>query len=145
MAVGYILDAGVLQGLAKERAPNTPLGDRLHSERQAGRRLVTIREVMAECLDVPYSLLDALGILVEPTASLAECSELLDRFGQKADKHVVAHAIARRLDILTTDGAMKTRSYREMLRDLERMPDDRLPGWFLSFPYIEIVGRGLWH
>ena len=61
MRIGFILDAGVLQGIAKERRPNTPLIDRLR--REPGR-FVTIKEVTAECIDVHYTVLQNLNILL---------------------------------------------------------------------------------
>jgi len=152
MRNGLILDAGVLQGIAKERSPNTPLTDRLR--REPGK-LVTIREVIAECIDVSYTVLQDLNILVEPTRAPTGPRGLLDAFSSgardvpwsidqisRADRAVVSHAIAGRLDILTTDGAMKDRSFREFLRRLGRLRDDQLPPWYI--PEIIVVRRGLW-
>ncbi len=56
---GYLVDAGVLQGLAKEKSPNTPLHDQLRRE---FTKLFTIREVIDECINVPYAILDNLKI-----------------------------------------------------------------------------------
>jgi hypothetical protein len=153
MRNGIILDAGVLQGLAKERPPNTPLTDRLRKE---ATRLVTIREVTAECIDVPSMVLQKLNILIEPTRTPLTSTGLLDAFSSgartvpwsidalpRADRAVVGHAIAGRYDIMTTDGAMKDRSFREFLRRLERLPDAKLPLWFI--PEIIVVRRGLMH
>jgi hypothetical protein len=153
MRHGLILDAGVLQGLAKEQPPNTPLTDRLRTE---ATRLVTIREVTAECIDVPVTILQRLNILVEPTRIPPGPLALLDAFSSgprtvpwsvdalpRADRAVVGHAIAGRYDIVTTDGAMKDRSFREFLRRLERLPDAKLPAWYI--PEIVVLRRGLWH
>lgn len=156
MEEGFVLDSGVLQGINRETAPNTPLADWLRQQHEGDRRLVTIREVMAECIDVPAALLDGLGILVEPTAQPSGSPELLDAFSShprsvwwrtdhlaRADRAVVGHAIARRYDVVTTDAAMKERSFREFLRRLDQRADDRLPAWYL--PEIIVVQRGLWH
>jgi hypothetical protein len=153
MRHGIILDAGVLQGLAKEHPPHTPLTARL---RQAATRLVTIREVTAECIDVPFMVLQTLNILLEPTRTPPGSPRLLEAFAAgarrvpwslealpRADRAVVGHAIAGRYDIMTTDGAMKDRSFREFLRRLAQLPDAQLPGWFL--PEIIVVRRGLLH
>lgn len=152
MSRDYLLDAGVLQGIALGKSPNTPLSDRL---RRANARLVTIREVMAECMNVSYRQLDDLGVLVEPTRKPYGGEELLDAFSagprdvwwrtdlERADRAVVGHAIASRYDILTTDRRMKERSYQEFFRRLTRLPDSKLPGWHL--PEIIVVQRGLWH
>jgi hypothetical protein len=61
----------------------------------------------------------------------------------RADRAVVGHAIVNRYDIVTTDGAMKERSFREFLRRLGRLPDQRLPAWYI--PEIIVVRRGIWH
>jgi hypothetical protein len=153
MRNGIILDAGVLQGLAKERPPITSLSDRLRKE---ATRLVTISEVIAECIDVPLMVLQKLHILIEPTRIPPASSGLLDAFSAgarsvrwsiaalpRADRAVVGHAIAGRYDIMTTDGTMKDRSFREFLRRLERLPDARLPLW--SIPEIIVVRRELMH
>jgi len=153
MRRGLVLDAGVLQGLAKEQRPNTPLTDRLRLE---AIRLVTIREVVAECIDVPVSVLHRLSVLVEPTRVPPGPTTLLDAFSSgprtvpwmvgalaRADRAVVGHAIAGHYDIVTTDGAMKDRSFREFLRRLGRLPDQRLPAWYI--PEIIVVRRGIWH
>jgi len=153
MRIGFILDAGVLQGIAKERRPNTPLIDRLR--REPGR-FVTIKEVTAECIDVHYTVLQNLNIFVEPTRTPMGQRGLLDAFSSgprdvswsldqlsRADRAVVGHAIAGHFDIFTTDGAMKARSFREFLRRLERLPDAHLPSWYI--PEIFVVRRGLWH
>ena len=153
MRLGLIIDAGVLQGLAKEHAPHTPFADHLRRE---GTRLVTIREVAAECIDVPVAVLQRLNILIEPTRTPPGSQTLLDAFSSgprkvpwsddplpRADRAIVGHAIAARYDIVTTDGAMKDRSFREFLRRLERLPDARLPAWYL--PKIVILRRPLLH
>jgi hypothetical protein len=153
MRLGLIVDSGVLHGLAKEHAPHAPLADHLKRE---GTRLVTIREVMAECIDVPMAVLQHLNILVEPTRTPSGSQTLLDAFSSgprtvpwsvdplpRADRAVVGHAIAARYDIVTTDGAMKDRSFREFLRRLERLPDTRLPAWYI--PKIVILRRPLVH
>ena|SRR5712691_4169533 len=156
MATGYVLDAGVLQGIAKEKPPNTPLRDWLQGEHAKGARLVTLREVIAECIDVPALVLDQLHIFIEPTTKPPGSPELLDAFSdhprsvqwrsdplKRADRTVVAHAIAKRYEVLTTDQAMKDRSFKEFLQRLSRLPDSKLPAWHV--PQIIIVKRGLWH
>jgi hypothetical protein len=154
-STGLVLDAGILQGLAKERPPNTPLTDWLKAEHARGVRLVTIREVTAECITVPVAVLQQMHILVEPSASPADPQGLLQALPAgkrdlswvedlpRADRAVVAHAIARRCDIVTTDMAMKEKSFKEFLKRLERTQDANLPPWRL--PYILIAKRGVWH
>jgi hypothetical protein len=156
MTKGYVLDAGVLQGINKEKPPNTPLRKWLAEEHAKGARLASIREVMAECIDVPAHVLDELGVRIEPTMRPAGSSELLDAFSdhprsvgwrtdplRRADRMVFAHAIARRYDIVTTDQAMKDKSFREFLTRLGRLPDSKLPAWHI--PEIIILKRGLSH
>lgn len=152
---GLVLDAGILQGLAKEKAPNTPLTDWLKAEHARGIPLVTIREVTAECITVPVAVLTQMHIRVEPSAVPPDPRGLLQAFSAgrrdlpwvedlpRADRAVVAHAIARRFDIVTTDSAMKQKSFKEFLRRLEQTPDAALPAWRL--PHILIARRGVWH
>jgi hypothetical protein len=137
MSREYLLDAGVLQGIAQERSPNTPLADRL---RQVNARLVTLRAVIAECMHVRDQHLNDLGVLVEPTRTPYGGEVLLDAFSagpkdvwwrtdlERADRAVVGHAIASRYDILTTDRRMQERSYRECFRRLARLPERQLSG-----------------
>ena len=47
--LGLILDAGILQGLNKEKAPNTPLADWLRAEQRNGLQLFTIRRSASMC------------------------------------------------------------------------------------------------
>lgn len=49
---GLILDAGILQGIENERNPYTPSTNWLSDKKRSGVRVVTIREVMAECITV---------------------------------------------------------------------------------------------
>ena len=143
MGNGYILDSGVLIGLSKH--PHIGLRDELQQMKRKGIRLVTIKEVFAECRTVPLSLVQELGVLVERTekvAGTAEQLKALEAFQSggglsRADRAIIEHAIARRMDILTTDGSMKRRSYREFLKRLDRMSDAKLPSWHL--PEIQIV------
>jgi CheY-like chemotaxis protein len=117
--------------------------------------LVTIKEVMAECISVPVALLESLHILVEPSRSPHDPQGLLHSFSAgrrsvwfnddlpRADRAVVAHAISEHYDIVTTDWAMKDGAFREFLKRLQRMPDRQLPIWRL--PYIYVAARGLTH
>jgi hypothetical protein len=153
MALGHTPDAGVLQQLSKERPPNNPLRDLL---KKLGGRQVTIREVTAECISVSYLVLQELKIYIEPTKTPTGYDKLLDAFSsgardvfwsseqlKRADRAVIGHAIANRLDVLTTDGAMKARSLREFLRRMDHMPDAKLPSWYI--PEITVVRCGMWH
>ena len=131
-SAGLVLDAGILMGLAKERPPNTPLTDWLKAEQSRAVPLVTIRDVTAECITVPVALLVQMHILVEPSLAPPDPQGLLQAFSAgkrdlswvedlpRADRAVVAHAIARRFDIVTTDAAMKEKSFKEFLKRLER-------------------------
>src|SRR6267142_1251974 len=119
MRNGYILDAGVLQGVTKEREPNTPLTDRLRREKF--NRLVTIKEVTDECIDVPWVVLRDLRIWVERTRTPPGPANILDAFSSsprdvwwrdqlpRADRAVIGHAIAGCFDVMTTDRRMKPR------------------------------------
>jgi hypothetical protein len=143
VANGFVVDSGVLIGLAKH--PYIGLRDQLEQMRRRGVRLVTIKEVFTECKTVPLTLVQQLGLLVERSeqpAGTREQLRTLEAFQggegpSRADRSVFAHAIARSMDILTTDNSMKERSYREFLRRLDRMPDMKLPAWRL--PEIEVV------
>ena len=152
---GLILDAGILQGLNREKAPNTPLADWLGAEQRKGLRLLTIKEVIAECIDVPVTLLTKLNVSVEQSKTPPDPQGLLHAFSQgsrsvsfhedlpRADRAVVAHAIAGQYDIVTTDQRMKQRSFKEFLKRLERTSDQKLPPW--RIPQIHVAQRGLWH
>ncbi len=148
---GYIIDTGALISVNKENVSFTPLRNQLLRKYTP---LVTIREVTAECLDVPWKLLKDLNIQIEPTLKPSGPQSLLDAFSgglreirgallTRADRAVVGHAIATRLDILTTDRHMKQSSYREFLKRLDRLPDNKLPLWYI--PEIIIVQRGYLH
>ena len=141
---GYVLDSGILISIAKY--PHSSLRDRLDDLHRRGVRLVTINDVFIECRNVPLTSVQQLHVLVERTArppGTPDQLRLLDSFQAgtvqltRADRSIVAHAIARNMDILTTDASMKERSYREFLKRLDRMPDARLPHWHL--PNIEVV------
>jgi hypothetical protein len=70
---------------------------------------------------------------------------LLDSFqggANRADKALFAHAVARQMDVLTTDGGMKKRSLKELFIRLQRLQDSQLPSWYI--PEIEVV-RGNLH
>ena len=152
---GLVLDAGILQGIAREAPPHTPLTDWLRDQQRRGVRLVTIREVLSECINLPVATVVELQILVEPSVSPPDPQGLLKAFTAgthsiiwhddlaQADRAVVAHAIARHYDIVTTDLAMKRRSFKEFLTRLDRTSDARLPLWRL--PQIHIAKRSLWH
>lgn len=150
---GIILDSGVLQGLAKEPPAHSTLAETLRRE---ATRLVTIQEVMAECIDVPFEVLQRLTVFVEPTKAPPFSGQLLDAFSsgartvwwspdplKRADRAVVGHAIACHYDIATTDRALRVRSFSEFLRRLDHLPDAKLPPWYL--PEIIVVRRGLLH
>lgn len=154
MRSGLILDSGVLQGLAKERPPVTLIADRLRQEQS--RRLVTIREVTAECIDVHFEVLSRLNVLIEPTRSPSGMLGLLDAFSSgprvvpwsldllpRADRAVVGHAIACSYDIVTTDAKMRDKSFREFLKRLDGLPEAKIPRW--RIPEIIVVRRGLVH
>jgi hypothetical protein len=154
-ARGLILDAGILQNAAKEHAPHTPIAVWLKNQHQKGVRLVTIREVLRECINVPVALVESLHIVVEPSGNPPDPHGLLQAFSSgtrrvsfneslpRADRAVVAHAIACHYDIVSTDWRMRQRSYRELLTRLDRMPDSRLPNWRL--PNFHLEDRGTIH
>ncbi|HET7442911.1 MAG TPA: hypothetical protein VFJ47_16535 [Terriglobales bacterium] len=107
---------------------------------------MTINDVFAECRNVPLSTVQELHVLVERAArpqGTPDQLRLLEAFQSgageltRADRSLVGHAIARNMDILTTDGSMKVRSYREFLQRLDRLSDANLPHWHL--PNIEVV------
>jgi hypothetical protein len=142
--LGYILDSGILISIAKH--PQSSLREQLDVLQQRGVRLVTINDVFAECRDVPLTTVQELNVLVERTErpqGSPEQLRLLDSFQAgtgdltRADRSLVGHAIARHMDILTTDASMKERSFREFLSRLNRVPDAKLPHWYL--PNIEVV------
>ena len=141
---GYVLDSGILISIAKH--PQSALREKLDDLHRRGVRLVTINDVFAECRNVPLATVQQLNVLVERTArpqGTPDQLKLLESFqggaGQltRADRTLVGHAIARNMDILTTDASMKERSYREFLQRLDRMSDAKLPHWHL--PHIEVV------
>lgn len=141
---GYVLDSGVLISIAKY--PHGALSEKLDNLHRQGVGLVTLNDIFAECRTVPLTTVQQLHVLVERTErpqGTPEQLSLLESFqagaGQltRADRTLVGHAIARRMDILTTDASMKERSYREFLLRLTRIPDIRLPHWYL--PSIEVV------
>ena len=154
-ARGLVLDAGILQGAAKERPPHTSLTNWLKGRHVAGVRLVTIREVTAECINVPVALLEELHIWVEPSRTPPDPNGLLQAFSGgrrsvsfnddlvRADRAVVAHAIAGQYDIVTTDWRMRQRSYKELLTRFDRMDDHKLPLWRL--PRFLLEDRGTVH
>jgi hypothetical protein len=94
-------------------------------------------------------------VLVEPSLGPPDPQGLLQAFSAgkrdlswvedlpRADRAVVAHAIARRFAIVTTDAAMKETSFKEFLKRLERTQDAKLPPWRL--PSSLIAKRGVWH
>ena len=115
-----------------------------------------IREVTAECINVPFTVLQRLNVQVEPTRMPVGPTSLLDAFSSgprtvpwsvdalsRADRALIGHAIAGHYDVVTTDAAMKDRSLREFLRRLEKLPDAKLPAWYI--PQIMIVRRGMAH
>jgi len=146
---GYVLDSGVLIRLAKDSS--NAVRDSLEKLQHTGVRLVTIKEVCQECRTVPVKVLSDLHILVEPTQTPAgdlKQIRMLDAFQAgpgltRADRAVVGHAIAERLDIMTTDWNMKQRSFKEFLKRLDRLPDSRLPLWYI--PTIEVLEGGRSH
>src|SRR5579864_4479016 len=78
---GYVLDSGVLISLAKY--PYTGLREKIEELHRRAARLVTIKEVFAECVTVPLSVVQQFHMLVEPTQrphGSAEQFRLLDSF-----------------------------------------------------------------
>jgi len=154
-ARGLILDAGILQGLEKENPPHTPLANWLNLKRRQGVRLVTIREVTAECIDVRVSTLEQFGVVVEPSKTPPDPQGLLQAFSAgmravsfneelpRADRSLIAHAIAGHYDVVTTDWRMRQRSYKEFLARLDRLHDAKLPPWRL--PQFHLMDRGIIH
>jgi hypothetical protein len=154
-ARGLILDAGILQGLEKEKPPHTPLANWLNEKRRQGVRLVTIREVTAECIDVRSSILERLGVLIEASKSPPDPQGLLQAFSggtravsfneelPRADRSLIAHAIAGQYDVVTTDWRMRQRSYKQFLARLDRLHDRKLPLWRL--PQFHLADRGFMH
>jgi hypothetical protein len=152
-ARGLILDAGILQGVEKEKPPQTPLASWLNERKRQGVRLVTIREVTAECIDVRVTTLERLGVLVEPSKSPPDPQGLLQAFSggtravsfneelPRADRFLIAHAIAGQYDVVTTDWRMRQRSYKEFLTRLDRLHDKKLPPWRL--PQFHLADRGV--
>jgi hypothetical protein len=140
---GYVLDSGVLISIAKYR--HSSLREKLEELHRRAVRLVTIREVFAECLTVHYTIVHEMHVMVERTErphGTPDQLRLLDSFQgggavTRADRSIVGHAIARSMNILTTDASLKEHSYAEFLKRLERMKDARLPPWHL--PNIEVV------
>jgi hypothetical protein len=137
----YILDSGVFISLAREHRPG------LREHLKTLGKLVTIKEVCTECRNVlPVRILSDLGVHIEPTQKPGgdyEQLTLLDSFQAgvgditRADRALIGHAIARGLDVLTTDARMRYNSYREFLRRLDRLKDARLPLWYI--PHIEVL------
>lgn len=152
-ARGLLLDAGILQGLAKEHPPHQPLTTWVTNRQRQGLRLVTLKDVMAECITVPVDVLTRLGIVVEPARTPPDPHNLLQAFSsgvravrfndelKRADRAVVAHAIAGQYDVVTTDWRMRERSFREFLARMERLPDERLPNW--RIPQFHLADRGI--
>jgi hypothetical protein len=136
----YVLDSGVLISLARKHRPG------FQEYLKTLGKLVTIKEVCAESRNVPVRILSDLGIIIEPTQTPGgdyEQLTLLDSFQAgvgditRADRALIGHAIARGLDVLTTDARMRSNSYREFLRRLDRLKDARLPLWHI--PHIEVL------
>jgi len=136
----YIVDSGVFISLTREHRPG------LREYLKSLGKLITIKEVCAECRNVPVQLLSDLGVIVEPTQTPGgdyDQLTLLDSFQAgvgditRADRALIGHAIARGLDVLTTDSRMRYNSYREFLRRLDRLSDTRLPLWYI--PHIEVL------
>jgi hypothetical protein len=151
-ARGVIVDAGILQGVAKERPPHTPLATWLNERKRQRVRLATIREVTAECIDVRVATLEKLGVQIEPSKSPPDPQGLLQAFSggtravsfneelPRADRFLIADAIACHYDVVTTDWRMRQHSYKEFLTRLDRLHDTKLPPWRL--PQFHLADRG---
>jgi CheY-like chemotaxis protein len=142
MAAKYIVDSGVLQGLNKELGP----GDgTIHIALKAHPGLLfTIQEVIDECNFAPSTVLERFGIQKEVARRANGFEGYLNAFSSglrelkfrpglwpRADRAVFEHAAVNQYDIITTDGNMHERGFREFIRRIKDLPDDKLPPFYL--------------
>lgn len=142
MGTQYMIDAGVLQGLGKELAARD--GSIHMALRAHPGSLFTIQEVLDECNPAPDAVLGRFHIRKDVTKRVIGFDKYLNSFAAgprklawqphlvpRADRAVFEHAAMNEYDIITTDGNMYARGFREFIRRIKDLPDDELPPFYL--------------